>query len=199
MTIEKQLADALRDALEELNSRHPVPHDGMIAMANALAAYDARPAASDDVERVARAICAEKCAYMGEPACWSFRDETWPPPTCDEPGCVAEAMAAIAAMGERDAPQDGPKSVSADVMQQLYDSEINVSVSSFWDGGWQWQLGDDMNGFELAGTAEDWDSTVYELAETAATEYPDSVFKTWWVEAREIYWPKAPAPPASKG
>ena len=56
----------------------------------------------DDVERVARAICAEKCAYMGEPACWTFKEETWPPPACDEPGCVSEARAALSALPARE-------------------------------------------------------------------------------------------------
>ena len=64
----------------------------------------------DDVERVARAICAEKCAYMGEPACWTFKEETWPPPTCDEPGCVYEARAALSAM---------PPRLSPDLIAQL--------------------------------------------------------------------------------
>lgn len=35
----------------------------------------------------------------------------------------------------------------ARVMQRLYDSEINVSISSMWDGGWDVKLGDEMNGF----------------------------------------------------
>jgi len=51
------------------------------------------------VERVARAICAEKCAFMGEPPCHTVMDGTefsWPPETCCEPGCIAEARAALA-------------------------------------------------------------------------------------------------------
>lgn len=49
-------------------------------------------------EKVARAICQEKCAFRGEPACWKVLDDspfTFPPETCCEPGCVAEADAAI--------------------------------------------------------------------------------------------------------
>jgi hypothetical protein len=51
------------------------------------------------VEKVARAICAEKCAFMGEPPCHTVMDGTefsWPPETCCEPGCIAEARAALA-------------------------------------------------------------------------------------------------------
>ena len=51
----------------------------------------------DKLERVARAICAEKCAFMGEPPCYSVEGE-WPNPNCQEPGCHAEAQAAIAAL-----------------------------------------------------------------------------------------------------
>ncbi len=37
------------------------------------------------------------------------------------------------------------------VMQKLYDSEINCSISCLWDGGWDIKLGDDMNGFMAEG------------------------------------------------
>lgn len=33
-----------------------------------------------------------------------------------------------------------------DVMRNLYASEINCGVSSFWDGGWRVWLGDELNG-----------------------------------------------------
>lgn len=54
---------------------------------------------SDLVERVAKAICAEKCAYRGEPSCAVVIEGTaysFPPETCCEPGCLAEARAACA-------------------------------------------------------------------------------------------------------
>ena len=51
----------------------------------------------DKKEKVARAICAEKCAFMGEPPCYSVEGE-WPNPNCSEPGCHAEAQAALAAL-----------------------------------------------------------------------------------------------------
>lgn len=52
-------------------------------------------------EAVARAICREKCAFMGEPPCFTVMDGSefaFPPETCCEPGCMAEADAAIALM-----------------------------------------------------------------------------------------------------
>jgi hypothetical protein len=65
----------------------------------------------DDVrpEEIARAICRETCAFMGEPPCFDVRGDQgevlpWPNPNCDEPGChaLAEAVAAILNTGERD-------------------------------------------------------------------------------------------------
>ena len=56
----------------------------------------------EDVERVARAICAERCAFYGEPPCYvidpDFVEQEWQPENCNEPGCKALAMAALAAM-----------------------------------------------------------------------------------------------------
>lgn len=52
-------------------------------------------------ERVAKALCQEKCAFYGEPPCWGLDPaeyviEPWNPDKCDEPGCGALADAAIA-------------------------------------------------------------------------------------------------------
>lgn len=47
------------------------------------------------IDLVARAICAEQCAVYGEPPCHEFG---WPNPNCDEPGCIALAMAALAGL-----------------------------------------------------------------------------------------------------
>lgn len=32
-------------------------------------------------------------------------------------------------------------------LKALYAEEINVQISSFWDGGWTVKIGDEMNGF----------------------------------------------------
>lgn len=50
---------------------------------------------SEMIERVAKAICREQCAFMGEPPCWQADGLS---PDCDEPGCLALAEAAIVAM-----------------------------------------------------------------------------------------------------
>ncbi|MCA3704230.1 MAG: hypothetical protein INF12_14505 [Methylobacterium sp.] len=44
-------------------------------------------------EEIAKAVCAETCAFKGEPPCHSFDGLKFPPDTCDEPGCEAIAMA----------------------------------------------------------------------------------------------------------
>lgn len=47
------------------------------------------------LDRIERAICRERCAFMGEPPCWDgpFADDPWPNPNCDDPGCHALALA----------------------------------------------------------------------------------------------------------
>jgi hypothetical protein len=52
------------------------------------------------IETMARAMCQAKCAFLAEFPCWdsAYDGETWPPSACDEPGCVAEATAALTAI-----------------------------------------------------------------------------------------------------
>lgn len=59
---------------------------------------DDRPTQTALLDRIERAICRERCAFMGEPPCWdsAFADEPWPNPNCDNPGCHALAQAACA-------------------------------------------------------------------------------------------------------
>jgi hypothetical protein len=64
------------------------------------------------------------------------------------------------------------------VLQALYRSEINVTISCFWDGGWEVQLGDQLNGF----VAETWfdnaklDDAAAWLADNAKRHFPKSEF-----------------------
>lgn len=60
-----------------------------------------------DVREAAMAICQERCAYIGEPPCWKIQDDQgndmpWPAPACDDPGCMAMAEAAVAALTIRE-------------------------------------------------------------------------------------------------
>jgi len=62
------------------------------------------------------------------------------------------------------------------IMQKLYDSEINVFVSSFWDGGFEVKLGDEMNGFVAEAQVETWDAVEEWLDQAARQHYPKSVY-----------------------
>lgn len=70
---------------------------------------------SENIERMAKAICAETCTFMGEQPCWQIRGDKgeklpWPAEACSEPGCMALAQAAIAAIS----PRQQPGMISAD-------------------------------------------------------------------------------------
>lgn len=62
------------------------------------------------LDTVTRAICAEWCAYRGDPPCWRDASLPFPPSACDEPGCEALAMAALAALAP--APPSPPPPVA---------------------------------------------------------------------------------------
>lgn len=62
-------------------------------------------------------------------------------------------------------------------LQKMYDSEINVRISSFWDGGWYVMVGDDMNGFHRP----KWDccelhEVIPALQELIKEHYPNSKY-----------------------
>ena len=42
------------------------------------------------------------------------------------------------------------------VFQELYDSEINFSISVLWDGGFELKMGDNLNGFDAEATLPRW-------------------------------------------
>ena len=62
------------------------------------------------------------------------------------------------------------------VFQDLYHSEINFSISTMWDGGFDVSLGDEMNGFvaetnvKRFGMVEPW------LIAAVIEHFPDSMF-----------------------
>lgn len=35
----------------------------------------------------------------------------------------------------------------SEILEKIYDLEINVQISSFWDGQWKIKIGDEINGF----------------------------------------------------
>lgn len=62
-------------------------------------------------------------------------------------------------------------------LQKMYDSEINVQISCFWDGGWSVKIGDPVNGFHRP----KWDScelneVIPALQELIREHYPKSTY-----------------------
>ena len=80
-----------------------------------------------------------------------------------------------------------------EILQKLYESEINFNIGTFWDEGFRVQLGDMLNGYKFIYTDEDGYqhkavtfNTAREallfLAEKAVEHYPESKFAKWWGE-----------------
>lgn len=61
-------------------------------------------------------------------------------------------------------------------LQRLYDSEINWEISTFWDGGFIWRLGDEHNGWKASGNTNTLEEAISALAEAARKHFPDSAF-----------------------
>jgi hypothetical protein len=61
-------------------------------------------------------------------------------------------------------------------LQRLYDSEINFSITTFWDDGFTVKLGDELNGFKWEGNFRTISEAVGALMTAAMKFYPDSVF-----------------------
>lgn len=74
-----------------------------------------------------------------------------------------------------------------DVLQRLYNSEINFLTETFFDAGWKFFMGDRFNGFDYS-TQYDVSKvdptsiadTVSAMAYTAATKFPESEFSVWY-------------------
>lgn len=47
-----------------------------------------------------------------------------------------------------------PKHDTTVVLQDLYDSEVNFTITTMWDGGFHLELGDYMNGFKAKRTVK---------------------------------------------
>lgn len=68
------------------------------------------------------------------------------------------------------------------VLVDLYDSEINYAMTTFWDGGLSIKLGDESNGFRdemcfaYPTHQQDWVRGIEWLKKAAMKHYPDSDF-----------------------
>jgi hypothetical protein len=65
---------------------------------------------------------------------------------------------------------------STDTLQLLYDSEINFQLSSFWDGGFVWKLGDSTNGYPAERRAASVSEAIAQLQAAALIHFSHSDF-----------------------
>lgn len=61
-------------------------------------------------------------------------------------------------------------------LQELHDSEINFSISSFFDGMVTCKIGDEMNGYVSVFMMDTIEGAVDEICKEAMKLYPDSLF-----------------------
>ena len=66
----------------------------------------------------------------------------------------------------------------SDIPQRLYNSEINFSISCFYDGGFDVKLGDSMNGFAAQTQVGTFEEALAWLDNEARTRYPSSLYAT---------------------
>ncbi len=78
-----------------------------------------------------------------------------------------------------------------EVLQRLYDSEINGRIEWVWDGGVTWSLGDDYKSWKVTGREATIALAVVALAKAAAQHYPKSEFATWWKAVSDKAWWRA--------
>jgi len=65
---------------------------------------------------------------------------------------------------------------TSDVLRNIYDSEINFKISAFWDAGFDWALGDPLNGFLAEGCELTLSDALTELVSATLEHFPQSVF-----------------------
>jgi len=62
------------------------------------------------------------------------------------------------------------------VLQDLYHSEINFRISTFWDGGFDLELGDDSNGIVAHENVSRWGMVETWFISSAIEHFPSSLF-----------------------
>ena len=62
------------------------------------------------------------------------------------------------------------------ILDDLYASEINASISWLWDGGIDVKLGDELGGFKAEANVRTMREAAVWLRDEACRQYPDSTF-----------------------
>lgn len=81
------------------------------------------------------------------------------------------------------------------ILQDIYHSEINFRISTFWDGGFSVELGDEMNGFVAATTVNRWGEVEGWLRDSVIKHYPESLFSKMYRDGAHA-WLASSTPPA---
>ncbi len=76
------------------------------------------------------------------------------------------------------------------ILQDLYDSEINFGIFSFWDSGYQITLGDPVNGIHAREDFEDLEEGLLWLAKMAVEKYPKSDFAKSYEKLKDLKSPE---------
>lgn len=88
-------------------------------------------------------------------------------------GVTIEEFRVMRAAAEADRAAD-----PGEILQRLYDSEINAHISWQWDAGIEWEA---WVGSDLAdGVADEVALAARDMAEAAACRWPGSEFARWW-------------------
>jgi hypothetical protein len=66
------------------------------------------------------------------------------------------------------------------VIGDLYENEINVHISSFWDCGFLVKLGDAVNGYSAGAVVDSWDDVERWIVAKTVEQYPDSSFARFY-------------------
>lgn len=61
-------------------------------------------------------------------------------------------------------------------LQKIYDSEINISISTFWDGSFDVKLGDHMNGYYAESNVDKAEEIVPWFQKQILIHFPDSYY-----------------------
>lgn len=66
------------------------------------------------------------------------------------------------------------------IIPKMLASEINGSISWFYDAGFTWTLGDEMNGVKEDGQEDTYVGALQALGASAVRHYPESRFAKEW-------------------
>jgi hypothetical protein len=78
------------------------------------------------------------------------------------------------------------------VLGRMYASEINASISNFWDAGWDIWLGDSVNGWREKTAVETPAEIAPALHAMILKHFPDSAYARGIAERRPDGWPLCP-------